>query len=602
VFGFKDGKLGFFQRRPFLGTDERQNSPAQAPFEGPDAGARERNMPSTRGHHSMSVGRTVAAIVLALTSTLARSSAFAALEASDTAWDGSEPPPGVYFYWYEPSFYTGFAPRTQDPQRVHIRLSRGNQVRVTEVLGDQEIDAYLDDLLLRRKTYQELIDAKVIELTTNREYERFVARLEQAGVAEAAKSRAAGGPDAYRQKSIEIMQALNPERVFHIKIPLDKVCAEWHTQLAGMSAEDMTSTAKQLDAANAILPGRMNLYQLSPELASSLSHLVELAHTEKPDSPAFREPTRAFLERATNGRYPLRNGFVEAVELSTIYPAGTIDGTTTYDGERLPAFGVTGIWPLIRRTQGRGITGMVDYLSPNPGYGFITMLPYEHAGGIVYNAFHNAGVRCGLGETPFLPSAWRKVMGDRDGKKAYQNLWVISRGPTSHGCTRLASGHMSELRQIVPSESSVLEHIVTFRSLPQCYDVFDIQGDGSPEVMGVQYYLAYKNRDHTPIRSYVTNRREPFYRWLYGENITMGDVGHASLKRVPVCRYVGKKAEEAQTLTNVPLYEAKYAPEPIQFYRVKPVAFDSTPGYELNRELRKVGAGHVTDRKKLLLQ
>jgi hypothetical protein len=550
----------------------------------------------------MRFGCTLRAATLVLNLTLVCGSAFAALEATDTTWDGSEPPQGVYFHWYEPSFYTGFAPRTQDPQRLHIRLSRGNQVRVTVVLGDQELDAYLDDLLARRKTYQELIEAKVIELTTNREYERFLAKLEQAGVAEAAKRRDTSTPAAYRQKSVEIMSALNPERVFRIKIPVDKVVASWHARLAGMSAEDMTSTAKQIDAANAILPGRVNVYQLSPELGSSLSRAVELARTEKPDSPAFHELAVAFLDRATSGHYPVRDGFVEAVEFTALYPAGTIDATTTYKGERLPAFGVSGVWPLIRRTEGRGITGMVDYLSPNPGYGFITMLPYEHAGGIVYNAFHNAGVRCALGETPFLPSAWRKVIGERDGKKPYQNLWIISRGPTSHGCTRLASGHMSELRQIVPSESNVLERVPTFRSLPQCHDVFDIQGNGSPAVMGVQYYLAYKNRDHTPIRSYVTNRREPFYRWLYGDNIAMGEVGQASLKQVPVCRYAFKKAEEVETLTNVPLYEAKYAPEPIQFYRIKPVAFDSTPGYELNRELRKVGAGHVTDRRKLLLQ
>ena len=115
---------------------------------------------------------------------------------------------------------------------------------------------------------------------------------------------------------------------------------------------------------------------------------------------------------------------------------------------------------------------------------------------------------------------------------------------------------MSELRQIVPSESTVLERVVTFRSLPQCYDVFDIHGDGSPEVMGVQYYLAYKNRDHTPIKSYVTNRREPFYRWLYGDNIEMAEVGKARLKEVPVCRFIGRKAQEAETLTDVPLYEA----------------------------------------------
>ena len=58
----------------------------------------------------------------------------------------------------------------------------------------------------------------------------------------------------------------------------------------------------------------------------------------------------------------------------------------------------------------------------------------------------------------------------------------------------------------------------------------------------------------------------------------------------------------AAILTNLPLYEATYAPEPIQFYRIKPAAFDSTPGFELNRELRKAGKGHTLDRKKLLLK
>jgi hypothetical protein len=69
-----------------------------------------------------------------------------------------------------------------------------------------------------------------------------------------------------------------------------------------------------------------------------------------------------------------------------------------------------------------------------------------------------------------------------------------------------------------------------------------------------------------------------------------------------VCRYAGKKATEAQTLMNVPLYEAKYVPEHIQFYRIKSAAFDSPPGYELNRELRKVGTGHALDRGRLLLK
>jgi hypothetical protein len=540
------------------------------------------------------------AVLLALSIALSPGGAFAALEASDTTWDGSEPPPGVYFHWYEPSFYTGFAPRTQNPERLHIRLSRGNQVRVTVALGDQELDAYLDDLLARQRTYQDLIERKVIVLTTNNEYERFVAKLEQAGVADAVKNRGSMGPDAYRKKTIEILSALNPERVFRISLSVDTVLTQWHALLADLRNEDLESPALMLDAANAVLPGRVNLTALTPELSASLSRTIDLARVEPAAALEFQREALPFLERATGGRYPVREGKVEAVEFSAIYPAGTADDTTSYKGERLPHFGVTGIWPLMRRANGRGITGMVDYLSTNPGYGFIPVLAYQYAGGIMYNSFHNAGVRCDLGQTPFLPSAWRKVAGERDGKKPYQNLWIVSRGPTSHGCTRLPSGHMTELRQLLPSEDPALERVVTFRNLPQCYDVYDIQGDGLSEVMGVQYYLAYKSTEHTPIRSYVTNRRDPFYRWLYGNNIELGEIGSARLKQVPVCRYMGKKASEAQVLNNLRLYEAKYAPEPIQFYQIKSVGFDSKSGFELNRELRKVGAGHTLDRRKLL--
>jgi len=522
----------------------------------------------------------------------------AALQASDKTWDGSEPPKGIYFHWYEPSFYTGFAPSTEDPSRAHIHLSRGQQVRFTLILGDAEVDQYLDDLLARRKIYQELIDRNIITLTTNREYERFLARLEASGVAGAAAERANSTPEAYRQKSIEIMSALNPERVFRLHVPFDSTAAAWH---ATLSSADVSSDAGRLDAANALLPGRVNLYQLPPELSAALNRAAETARSSPANDAGFRDQAAAFLDKATNGHYRVRDGFVDAVEFTAIYPAGTIEGTTTYQGETLPAFGVTGIWPLIRRTQGRGLTGMVDYISPNPGYGYITMLPYEHAGGIVYNAFHNAGVRCELGSTPFLPSAWRKVTGERDGRKPYQNLWIVSRGPTSHGCTRLGSGHMSELRNSLPDSSELLEDVVTFRNLPQCYDVFDIDASGAPKVMGVQYYLAYRSNEHTPVASYVTNKREPFYSWLYGDNIEMAPVGQARMKDVPTCRFVGKKALEAQHVANMPLYEATWAPETIQFYTLRPAAFDSNSGYEFNRELRKVSATHSGDRAKLFL-
>jgi hypothetical protein len=523
--------------------------------------------------------------------------AVAAMEATETAWDGSQPPAGVYFHWYEPSFYTGFAPRVQDATRIHIELSRGNQVRVTVVLGEAELDVYLGDLDSRRKTYQELIDARVIELTTNREYEKFVRGLEEQGVAAKVAGRGAGG-DAWRKQAVDVMSALNPERVLRIHIPVASVASRWH---AALSSLDEASAAARLDAANAALPGRVNLNELSPEVDAALSRAIALARSAAADSPQFRAETEAFVAAATQGHYRASSGAIDAVEFTTIYPAGTVDGTTTYKGERLPDFGVTGVWPLIRREQGRGRVGMVDYLSTNPGYGFIPLLAYQHAGGITYNAFHNAGVRCELGRTPFLPSQWRKAVSERDGK-SMQNLWIVARGPASHGCTRLPSGHMSELRQIVPSEPEGLVRVKHFRNLPQCHDVFDLRGDGNPAVMGVQYYLAYKSDEHTPVRAFVSNRREPFYRWLYGSNIEIGAVGKSRLKEVPLCRFVGRKAQEAAVLRDVPLHEAIFVPEAIQFYKIKPVSFESAAGFDFNRELRRVGAGHTTDRKALFLK
>jgi hypothetical protein len=162
---------------------------------------------------------------------------------------------------------------------------------------------------------------------------------------------------------------------------------------------------------------------------------------------------------------------------------------------------------------------------------------------------------------------------------------------------------MSELRQMAPTSSEDLVKVNSYRNEPYCHDVFDIEGDGKLEVMGVQYYLAFKStNDHVPSAAYVTNKREPFYRWLYGQNVNLGSVGQTTIKEVPVCRFAPRKAALAETLSNLPLYEAKWASETIQFYTIRGHAPDSGPGFELNRELRKVGAGHTTERIKLLLR
>jgi hypothetical protein len=120
--------------------------------------------------------------------------------------------------------------------------------------------------------------------------------------------------------------------------------------------------------------------------------------------------------------------------------------------------------------------------------------------------------------------------------------------------------------------------------------------------MGVQYYLGFWGEKHTPLATYAPNDRKGFYEWLYKDNIAYGADGSAVIKEVPVCRFEGlHNADELKVLKNVPLYEAPYARESIQFYRTKPVRFDTKAGFELNRELRRIGAGFAPDRKTLLL-
>lgn len=522
---------------------------------------------------------------------------------SGPAWDGSQPAPGVYFYWYEPSFYTGFAPRTQDRDRAHLELSRGNQQRLTLVLGPDELDAYLGNLLQRRDVVQEMVDKKVIELRTNLEFESFVEGLKQARVEETLAQRDQLGPDAYREKTVEIMSRLNPERIFRIEIPVARILGDWHGLLAQAGETGLDSAAARLDAVNAILPGRVNLYEMGEELEAALRDTLELVRSGKAaDDPEFRGQALRVLDLATNGHYPIVDDQVKAVEFTAIYPAGTAKAWTNYKGQKLPEFGVTGVWPLIPREHGKGVMGMVDYLSTNPGYGFIPLLGYQYAGGIAYNALHNAGVRTQLNSAPFLPDEWKKVSGARNPDKDYQNLWIGSRGPASHGCTRLPSGHMSELRDALPSTSEAMEGVANFRNRPQCYDLFDIDGDGNAEVMGVAYYLAFWGVKHTPKASYAPNDRKGFYDWLYKDNISYEEDGSAVIKEAPVCRFVGlKKAEEAVVLEGVPLYEAPYVRESIQFYLPKPVSFQTKAGFELNRELRRIGSGYELDRAALHL-
>ena len=85
-------------------------------------------------------------------------------------------------------------------------------------------------------------------------------------------------------------------------MPLADVAKRWQPVLAGLDAG--APAGRKLDAANAALPGRLDLTELSPELDALLARAAEAARQGGPDGAALREPAGAFIEKAI-GR-PLR--------------------------------------------------------------------------------------------------------------------------------------------------------------------------------------------------------------------------------------------------------------------------------------------------------
>ena len=155
---------------------------------------------------------------------------------------------------------------------------------------------------------------------------------------------------------------------------------------------------------------------------------------------------------------------------------------------------------------------------------------------------------------------------------------------------------------MLPSTSAGMERIVTYRNLSHCYDVFDRKGDGNLEIMGVQYYLAFRhNKSRVATQIWAQNTRKEFYEWLYGNEINYGPIGQVTFDRVCEGKFVGQRAREGKTYQGLTLYEAPYVPDAIQYYKIKGVSTTSTKGYDFNRELRRVGYGYTVNRKTLLL-
>src|SRR5262245_5311042 len=201
-----------------------------------------------------------------------------------------------------------------------------------------------------------------------------------------------------------------------------------------------------------------------------------------------------------------------------------------------------------------------------------------HVGTTMHNSFHTLWWQMEPAHTAFLPAAWRTRA------QPYRYLWLLSRGPMSHGCTHVNTGHIAELRQLLPPETERLYEVDVYYNQSQLYDVFDIDGDGTPEVMGVRYWVAYSLRDKTPDALRAPIDRHGYYEWLYAGELQYDAQDRGVLQGIRDGQFVDRTAVAGHEYGRLMLYEAAYEPERVQFYRMVDIPFA--------RELRKVSVHH----------
>lgn len=498
---------------------------------------------------------------------------------------------GLFYQRYEPTFYTGFAPRALEPERVHLHIGRGNQLRATLVLSDEVLRSYAQDLLARQRTLRGLIGDGEIELTQNTAFEAMEAIHESIGLDALVAAEARMTPAAIRDRNLALLERLNPGRVFRIRIPIDALVGRW-IPLAVAAPSPLSADAKR-DLLDALLPTRLytDAKRLAPATVAKLEALI--AEAARPGPPAAgaipAELRRAYadlLAEVSGGRYPLRGDALEFVEFTALYPIGTVNELTKHRGREIPLYPTPGRRELT--THQRSLTA--DHIADVPTYSYSPWLPYMHVGSKMHNAFHTPYWDLRLANASFLPAELRRLeVRGRSGTKL-SNAYLLSRGPASHGCTHVNPGHLVELRQMLPSETERLDEVEVFLNESHTYDVFDIDGDLSPEVMGVRYFVAYSIVNDEPAKMRAPIERAAFYDWLYGGGVELDREGRAFVQEPKDANFEGAKAVEGDSYPRLPLYEAVYEPERVQFYATRPIPFV--------RELRKVGAHHPFSRER----
>ncbi len=484
---------------------------------------------------------------------------------------------GIFYDTYEPSFYTGFAPRAREPRRLHLHVGRGNQLRITLVLSNRVQEKYVDGLLARYRAYSELIEHGKVKITQNTGFDAFTKTVLELNLDDLVAEEADLSPAALRERNLGLMERLNPGRVFRIRIPTDKLIERWTAQVTKADRKS-TTKERQLELLNLMLPTRLWITKLEPAVAKSLRELISLVPKDgDPDILDLRDPYLALLAHISGGIYPVSGEHLEFAEFTAIHPVGTFNSYVTHKGRKIPQYPTPGRRALTYHQR----TKTVDHIPDVAVYGYLPWIPYMHVGKRLHNSFHTLWWRMDPSKTQFLPDEVKNSDRASHDGKPYKRLWLLSRGPMSHGCTHVNAGHISELREMLPAQPDTMDDVDAFINKSHLFDVFDIDGDMEPEVMGVRYFVAFSLRNKKPHKLRAPTERGAYYDWLYGGEIKYHADGGGWFEDIRDGAFIGRKAVNGREFGPIDLYEADYEPEKIQFYQMVDIPFA--------RELRRVG-------------
>lgn len=488
---------------------------------------------------------------------------------------------------YYPSFYTGFAPRVQTPDRIHIRVARGNQTRVSLILDQTTVFDYLYDLKARSEFYNQLVADNYINVAPNKaaivphlQYFNSVLNSGLLNATEDFEARKITKEQLYIE-SMNVLRKLNAQRVFDVKINLADAFLNWRDQNLA-TAKSVTNAQDAMVLVNLILLNRVNLARnLKDSEVQALANLKDQSQVLSDEG--FVLETYKLFESVTDGKYDVEvlnadQKFVPAktcnsiddcvlayTEFTTIYPTGSLKASTR-DGfqNSINRYATPGL----ANFTDEGSRSAVDNIRSEPYYGFAPKMDYEQIG----NGFHNPAVR-------LWPNASFKEA--LNIPKAHQSFWPVRRGGVSSGCLRLPIGHIWELRHLMPVENSKMKQVFYFGNNSVDFDIYDLTGSGQASVMGVSYYIKYELKGSSGLDKREGQGLEAsadlvdYYASLFGKKNVLDESTLSVINPSISIQTTGdlfSRVSNGRVKTSYvlkghyPLYEQSYEKDKVQFY------------------------------------